>query len=47
MGFASRAADRVVFMDGGRILEVAPPDNFFAAPSNDRAREFLSKILTH
>jgi glutamate transport system ATP-binding protein len=47
MGFASRAADRVVFMDGGRILEVAPPDDFFAAPSNDRAREFLSKILTH
>jgi glutamate transport system ATP-binding protein len=47
MGFASRAADRVVFMDGGQILEVAPPDDFFAAPSNDRAREFLSKILTH
>lgn len=47
MGFARRAADRVAFMDGGRILQIAPPSEFFAAPSNDRAREFLSKVLSH
>ncbi len=47
MGFARRAADRVVFMDGGRIVEEGPPDEFFTAPRSDRARDFLSKILTH
>jgi glutamate transport system ATP-binding protein len=47
MGFARRAARRVVFMDQGRILESAPPDRFFDAPESARAKEFLSKILAH
>ncbi|WP_425490264.1 amino acid ABC transporter ATP-binding protein [Brachybacterium halotolerans] len=47
MGFARRTADRVVFMDAGRILEVAPPDRFFTAPESERAKDFLSKILHH
>ena len=47
MGFARRAADRVVFMDDGRIVESGTPDEFFAAPRTDRARDFLSKILQH
>jgi glutamate transport system ATP-binding protein len=47
MGFARRAANRVVFMDGGRIVEAADPEAFFTAPRSDRARDFLSKILNH
>ena len=47
MGFARSAARRVVFMDAGRIVEVAAPDKFFSAPESDRARDFLSKILAH
>jgi glutamate/aspartate transport system ATP-binding protein len=47
MGFARRVADRVVFMDGGRTLEDSPTEVFFAAPTTERARQFLSKILTH
>jgi glutamate transport system ATP-binding protein len=47
MGFARKAANRVVFMDGGQILEQATPETFFTAPRSDRARDFLSKILTH
>ncbi|MER7889492.1 amino acid ABC transporter ATP-binding protein [Micromonospora sp. NPDC094482] len=47
MGFARRAADRVVFMDDGRIVESGSPDAFFAAPRTERARDFLSKILQH
>jgi glutamate transport system ATP-binding protein len=47
MGFARKAAQRVVFMDGGLIVEEAPPETFFTAPRSDRARDFLSKILTH
>ena len=47
MGFARRAADRVVFMADGQILEDAAPDTFFTAPRSDRARDFLSKILSH
>ena len=47
MGFARSAARRVVFMDEGAIVEVAPPEQFFSAPSSDRARDFLSKILAH
>jgi len=47
MGFARSAARRVVFMDEGRIVEVAAPDKFFSNPESDRAREFLSKILAH
>jgi glutamate transport system ATP-binding protein len=47
MGFARRAADRVVFMDEGRIVEQAEPEQFFSHPESDRAKDFLSKILTH
>ncbi|MBO9554112.1 MAG: amino acid ABC transporter ATP-binding protein [Cellulomonas sp.] len=47
MGFARSAAHRVVFMDGGQIVEEADPDTFFTAPTSNRARDFLSKILTH
>jgi glutamate transport system ATP-binding protein len=45
MGFARAAARRVVFMDQGSIVEVGSPDRFFSAPSTERARDFLSKIL--
>jgi glutamate transport system ATP-binding protein len=47
MGFARRSANRVVFMDEGRLVEEATPAEFFANPKSDRARDFLSKILTH
>jgi polar amino acid transport system ATP-binding protein len=47
MGFARRVAHRVVFMDGGQVVEDQPPEAFFAAPRSERAREFLSKILSH
>ncbi|QKZ23420.1 amino acid ABC transporter ATP-binding protein [Streptomyces chartreusis] len=47
MGFARRVADRVVFLDSGRITETATPDRFFDAPRTDRARDFLSKVLSH
>jgi general L-amino acid transport system ATP-binding protein len=47
MGFARTVADRVVFMDGGRIVEAAPPAEFFGAPKTDRARLFLSQVLGH
>jgi glutamate transport system ATP-binding protein len=47
MGFARRAAHRVVFMDEGRIVEEAAPEQFFSHPESDRAKDFLSKILTH
>ena len=47
MGFARRVAHRVVFMDGGRVVEEATPEAFFAAAKSDRAKEFLSKILSH
>jgi glutamate transport system ATP-binding protein len=47
MGFARQAADRVVFMDGGTIAEESTPEDFFGRPKTDRARDFLSKILTH
>src|SRR5437764_169264 len=47
MGFARTAARRVAFMDAGRIVEVAPPDEFFDHPNTERARDFLSKILAH
>ncbi|MGP9537851.1 amino acid ABC transporter ATP-binding protein [Brachybacterium sp. AOP43-C2-M15] len=45
MGFARRTADRVVFMDSGRIVEVRPPDEFFSSPRSERAKDFLGKIL--
>ncbi|WP_440103195.1 amino acid ABC transporter ATP-binding protein [Streptosporangium sp. H16] len=47
MGFARRAADRVVFMDAGQIVETGEPGAFFEAPKTDRARDFLAKVLTH
>ncbi|WP_220133231.1 amino acid ABC transporter ATP-binding protein [Nonomuraea soli] len=47
MGFARRAANRVVFMADGQIVEESTPDEFFTNPSTDRAKDFLSKILTH
>jgi glutamate/aspartate transport system ATP-binding protein len=47
MGFARRVADRVVFMDQGRIVEDSPKAAFFDRPASDRARLFLSKILQH
>ena len=45
MGFAREVANRVLFMDQGRILEEAPPEEFFAHPKNERTKEFLSKVL--
>jgi glutamate transport system ATP-binding protein len=47
MGFARRAADRVIFMADGTLVEQAAPDQFFSAPESERAKDFLSKILTH
>jgi glutamate transport system ATP-binding protein len=47
MGFARKAAGRVLFMADGAIVEDAPPETFFTKPSSDRAKDFLSKILTH
>jgi ABC-type polar amino acid transport system ATPase subunit len=45
MGFAREAADQMVFMDQGSIVEMAPPATFFAAPSQERTRLFLDKVL--
>jgi len=45
MGFAREVADRILFMDGGRIVEEAPPQQFFRAPQQERTRLFLSQIL--
>jgi general L-amino acid transport system ATP-binding protein len=47
MGFARRVADLMVFMEGGRIVEVAPPEEFFTNPKSNRARMFLDQILEH
>jgi polar amino acid transport system ATP-binding protein/general L-amino acid transport system ATP-binding protein len=47
MGFARRVADRVVFMDQGRVVEEAPPAVFFSAPRSERCRSFLERILHH
>ncbi|MEK8128158.1 amino acid ABC transporter ATP-binding protein [Paenibacillus filicis] len=47
MGFAREVADRIVFMDQGRILEEAHPKDFYAEPREERARLFLSRILNH
>jgi general L-amino acid transport system ATP-binding protein len=47
MGFARRVADRVIFMDGGEIVEEAPPEEFFTASRNERTRQFLSQVLGH
>jgi len=47
MGFARKVADRVIFMDRGAIVEVAPPETFFTAPKSERTRDFLGKVLHH
>ena len=45
MGFAKEVATRVLFMDGGNIVEQAPPKELFGSPKNERLKEFLSKVL--
>jgi polar amino acid transport system ATP-binding protein len=45
MGFAREVADRVIMMDGGRIVEDTPPEQFFTAPRSERSKAFLSRIL--
>ena len=47
MGFAREVAHRVVFMDQGQVIEEGPPEHFFTAPSHERTKRFLSKILHH
>jgi len=47
MGFARTVADRVIFMDGGHIVEENTPEEFFANPKNERTKQFLSQILSH
>ena len=47
MGFARKVADTMVFMEGGRIVETAPPDTFFTNPASERCRMFLEQILEH
>ena len=47
MGFARKVADTMVFMDGGRIVETAPPEDFFVQPKSERCRLFLDQILHH
>ena len=45
MGFARQVAERVIFMDRGEIVEIAPPQEFFAHPQHERTKQFLSRIL--
>ena len=47
MGFAKTVADRVIFMDGGEIVEEAPPHEFFTNPQEARTQKFLQQILAH
>ncbi len=47
MSFARTVADRIVFMDKGEIVEIAPPEEFFTNPQSDRTRLFLSQVLKH
>lgn len=47
MGFARQVAERVLFLDGGQIIEDCPPDTFFNSPKSDRAKNFLAQILQH
>ena len=47
MGFARKVANRVIFMDGGQIVEQNQPEEFFNNPQNDRTQLFLSQILQH
>jgi ABC-type polar amino acid transport system ATPase subunit len=46
MGFAKAAADRMVFLEGGRVVEIATPEELFANPKEERTRQFLSQILS-
>lgn len=46
MSFARAVADRVAFMDAGRIVEIAPPEEFFAAPTTERAQRFLNQLVS-
>jgi polar amino acid transport system ATP-binding protein len=45
MGFAREVADRILFLDGGRLAEDAPPREFFSHPKSDQAKQFLEKML--
>jgi general L-amino acid transport system ATP-binding protein len=47
MGFARTVADRIIFMDRGEIVEMAPPKEFFSNPRSERTKQFLSQILEH
>jgi len=47
MAFARQVANRVIFMDAGRIVEQAPPEEFFSNPQSERGRLFLSQVLQH
>jgi len=47
MGFAKKVADRVIFMDGGEIVEENEPEAFFSNPQVDRTQQFLEQILNH
>jgi glutamate transport system ATP-binding protein len=47
MGFARKAADRVIFMADGHIVEQATPDEFFTNPKSARAKDFLGKLITN
>ncbi|MNH48426.1 Glutamine transport ATP-binding protein GlnQ [compost metagenome] len=47
MGFARKAADRVIFMADGQIVEQATPEEFFTNPKSDRAKDFLGKLITN
>lgn len=47
MRFAREICDQIVFMDDGKVVEMAPPDVFFTKPETERARDFLSKVLNH
>jgi ABC-type polar amino acid transport system ATPase subunit len=47
MGFAREAADRVFFMDEGRVIEKGPPADVFERPQNERTQRFLGRILVH
>jgi polar amino acid transport system ATP-binding protein len=47
MGFIREAADRVVMMDAGRVVEVGPPQQIFDTPIEERTRAFMSKIIRH
>jgi glutamine ABC transporter, ATP-binding protein len=47
MGFAREVADRVIFVDHGRILEEGSPEEFFTHPKHERAKQFLQQVMTH